>query len=52
MLKLARCPQRQHVLPTSLQDYVVGDDNDQIGEEFMSFILFTNFDPLGYGEVT
>lgn len=44
-------PQRQHQLPSRLQDYVVGDDNDLSDEDIVNFALFADYDPATFEKV-
>ncbi|KAJ6835827.1 MTA/SAH nucleosidase isoform X1 [Iris pallida] len=43
-------PQRDRRLPSHLQDYEVGTDNDLSDEELVNFALYSDCDPLTFNE--
>ncbi|RDX66056.1 hypothetical protein CR513_55223, partial [Mucuna pruriens] len=43
---------RHRQLPTRLQDYIMGNDNDPSDEEIINFALFSYYEPMTYGQAS
>ena len=44
----SRRPQRNHRLPTWLEDYVMSNDNNLSDEEIIEFVLFVDYEPVNF----
>jgi len=52
VLEVSNRPQRRRQLPATLQDYVVGNDNDSSDEEIINFALFADCELVTFEEAS